>query len=779
MLGAACGGLLTVGVMKAAGFDGSLVAVIGIACAGPEIAGAWSFLNRWSASRAARELDARLGLKDRLSSGLELAGLAGLDGFAALAVVDAERAAATVDVRLAIPVRFGRSWRVWPFVLTAAVAAAVYVPQARWAERAKTERADAREERLSAAEQIASASAALETVSRRDAAAASAEELAALADLRQELAKGSAQAGESLTRAAEAVGDASDRMEKQAKARRALLDEDRERLARAVQGAPAADDPAGLAKALSKGDAAGAAEVVKELRERADSMPREERERVARQLEEMARTLDEMKRQEAKGEAESKEQPTPNQNVPGAEQSQGEKSAEQKPSPPSGDASKPEIQQSKPRASGERSQEPKQDENSAQGEKRDPSGDQPGTKQGEERNDQNRSGEQKPGQEKQPRSEGEKEQLNRLSDAMRDAARDLRNEKQARGEKQPRRDGQQGEQQQRPDGAQGEEPGAERRPGDMSKPPQPGEQRERSSRQQPLGEKQQPEQQGRQQEGNADQGRQPRPEPGAGEQSPQGSGRQSTPGNQQTPDVKPGPNSQGPDGEKAPVPRGAQNDQGKPGANQQHQQNQQPGAGQSQERSPSPGSPTGLDRLERELQKMADDGRSIDRRLADSQRLREQAERMLSQATPEQRKRLEELAERLGGGGGAERGPRGPVTAPTARPSLESEATTPVDARPMPTPGAEGETIAQWLGEGGRGNAEPRRLAEGLRRAADGAERSVEQQRVPARHSDLVRRVFQRYMERAAELRKSTGGTPVPPVPRTTPDAPDAARGTP
>src|SRR5690606_13437871 len=50
----------------------------------------------WPMSRAARELDARLGLKDVLATGLALAG--GQDAFSSWAVEEAERASARVSV---------------------------------------------------------------------------------------------------------------------------------------------------------------------------------------------------------------------------------------------------------------------------------------------------------------------------------------------------------------------------------------------------------------------------------------------------------------------------------------------------------------------------------------------------------------------------------------------------------------------------------------------------------------------------------------------------------
>ncbi|MEM9560650.1 MAG: hypothetical protein AAF995_10115, partial [Planctomycetota bacterium] len=67
-----------------------------------------------------RRLDERLGLRDRLLSGVALAEAA--DGYSKLAVRDAERSAGTARVDEAIEVRFGREWVAWPVALALGVA---------------------------------------------------------------------------------------------------------------------------------------------------------------------------------------------------------------------------------------------------------------------------------------------------------------------------------------------------------------------------------------------------------------------------------------------------------------------------------------------------------------------------------------------------------------------------------------------------------------------------------------------------------------------------------
>lgn len=70
-----------------------------------------------------------------------------------------------------------------------------------------------------------------------------------------------------------------------------------------------------------------------------------------------------------------------------------------------------------------------------------------------------------------------------------------------------------------------------------------------------------------------------------------------------------------------------------------------------------------------------------------------------------------------------------------------------------PAESAREQVISEWLGEPGSEESPGARqvVAERLREAAAGAERAVEQQSVPSRHADLIRRVFRRYQDRAAQ----------------------------
>jgi len=73
--------------------------------------------------------------------------------------------------------------------------------------------------------------------------------------------------------------------------------------------------------------------------------------------------------------------------------------------------------------------------------------------------------------------------------------------------------------------------------------------------------------------------------------------------------------------------------------------------------------------------------------------------------------------------------------------------TEPVDARPEDAQGSP-QTINEWLGEGQDGEYTPE-AREQMKDAVRSAERAVEQQRVPSRHEELIRRVFRRWQQRA------------------------------
>jgi hypothetical protein len=97
-----------------------------------------------------------------------------------------------------------------------------------------------------------------------------------------------------------------------------------------------------------------------------------------------------------------------------------------------------------------------------------------------------------------------------------------------------------------------------------------------------------------------------------------------------------------------------------------------------------------------------------------------------------------------------------------------------VDAREPAGEGADGQrtdssehVIAEWFSNQGidrSGAASTSPMTEQIQQAREGAEEAIEQQAVPRRHSELIRRIFGRYTQRAQ------GQEPLPPPV----DAPDA-----
>lgn len=719
------GGGLALGVaagMKAAGWPGELIAVAGVLGAAVVCAAAWALAGRWSVARAARELDARLGLHDRLSSGLALASEAGSDAFAAIAVSDAERAAVSVAFERAIPLRAGRTWRVWPVLMMAAVGVAVFAPRAERGSRAAGGDPGASVGASEAALAIEGAAEELRRAAVSEPAPVRSVHDAAVADLERELKSVRERPGESLARAASAVGEAADAMESLALSERSRWDRTRDALSRAApneRGREVSD----VMKRLAQGDMDGAAGAARDLGEHADSLPPEERERIARELEEAARRIDEAARQESHEAGEEDERAA-------------------------GGPAEPSEQRQSPAA--------------------DPSGVAPGAPPANGESARPRAGDKQPADPAERDADASRDAEGRLAEAMRDAARELRERPSP----------------ERREGTRGENPQGEvRRPGaDGSSPGQRGTgsrdaEQPRESRppaNPPAGQPERPgdqegaESQPRPGESNPGDARSPRPspdKPGEGGASRQEPGAPPTPGEHPSSDRGPGPERGDPAGTPGKPPERASRpkDLGGGGARPDAPPRPQAGTEQGRPEGGAQGEGSGLERLERELERMAREGRGIDRRLTESKRLREQAESLLARASPEQRRRLEELASRLAGSREAGDGPRGPVTPPAPVAPIDGVPTTPVDAR---APGGEGGlTIADWLGEGGQGPAAPR-IAEGLRQAAEGAERAIEQQAVPARHSDLVRRVFERYARRAS------GGAGQGPVQ----DAPDAPK---
>ena len=118
---------------------------------------------------------------------------------------------------------------------------------------------------------------------------------------------------------------------------------------------------------------------------------------------------------------------------------------------------------------------------------------------------------------------------------------------------------------------------------------------------------------------------------------------------------------------------------------------------------------------------------------------------MMDSASPEDRERLANLGRQLAGRESASPADRaipewrGPTQTFDVR-----------DKGPASQADSTGErTIAQWLTQPQPGGtAKPAALPpETLRRASQSAQEAIEQQSIPPRHADLVKRVFRRYTQ--------------------------------
>ncbi len=283
-----------------------------------------AIVRRGSLLDAASEVDQELGLADRLGSGLvfELRG-EGDDPFVRLALDDAERVATGAKVGRAIPVRFGRSWAVWPVLLAGSAAIGLFVePQhllGRDAQRSVIAREDpavvrAAEEIERLRDQIAEPDSDPGVVAPgNDQQPASADlgpsrdEI--LDELSRQLLDGEKSPDEAIAEAAAVADEEARRAERSAEDLEAAGAEF-DRVVNSLSPGGAEGGPsesAALREKLSEGDLSGAAQDLSDLEERLDSMEPAERERLSEELQRMARELDqlaELERQQIEEQAE-------------------------------------------------------------------------------------------------------------------------------------------------------------------------------------------------------------------------------------------------------------------------------------------------------------------------------------------------------------------------------------------------------------------------------------------------------------------------------------------
>jgi len=700
----------------------------------------WAGVSAWRARpgsiSAAVAIDAALGFRDRLSSAIGLSREGGV--FSAWAAGEAERVAGEADLRRVYPVRAGASWVWTPIVLGLVCAGAVWLPYARWTEPASARQAALREaseagERQDAAAAVREAIEGAEALAREHRTPqASQDELQRLRELEEELA-----GGRSTRPAREVREEAAARLESIAE----QLEREAQRSAeeqRALRDRFESIEPEVLERArelgerLRRGDLEGAEEEAERLAEASERMPAEERRQLAEELERLAEMLGEPSagddadtpdalddaaraleqgRDAARDLARSREELRDALRERGMDEAEADRLAER-------------AQEAMEREqASESSEQTREDMERALREeserlRRDPPSEPPGEPPGELGEDGAGEDPSEPGSAgDEPRpSPGEGDGARRESPSPDPTSPDPNGEPRPRPEPDPE--------------------------GQPQTQPQPGQEPEPSGRDAP---------EPTPSPGGAE-GPRPR-EPGAGEEPPtreqgeDGPRQEPGPEGDGSPAAQPGES----DGDQSvgdgdPTGAGEAGEPGEPGAVEQ------PGQESGQETGDQPGAG--------EDASGEGDGRSL------GERLREMRERMGDDAgARDAAQRLRERADRLRGEGderdGAGEGPapgtrpadRGPLT-PEPRPRGEDDlrrVTETVDARPPEPVRPEDErVIAEWLGEGRRGEGGARdEVGERLREAVDAAERALEQQAVPTRRRELIRRVFDRVEQRA------------------------------
>jgi hypothetical protein len=165
-----------------------------------------------------------------------------------------------------------------------------------------------------------------------------------------------------------------------------------------------------------------------------------------------------------------------------------------------------------------------------------------------------------------------------------------------------------------------------------------------------------------------------------------------------------------------------------------------------------------MERLAQHLKNMGEAAKNAQQSQESSKRVQELARRMAEQATPEQKEQFQKLMQEMSKvrkpGMGSGPGGQASTAKPQKPATLRDAGTQPVDARKQPSAKPTERVLAEYYSDRpydrkpGESAAAP--MSEEFKKAADAAERGSEQQAIPARYSDLVKRVFKRYAEQTA-----------------------------
>ena len=262
------------------------------------IAAVVAILGRPSSFDIAVRLDRRLGLKDRLGTGVAIRQGRTRGELAELARLDAQRVAGTIDVRRATPIRVTAIWPVAVLLGVTLAAGVAFLPALDAAgaqepavtrialEQQRTEIVETIDETMDALDQET-----LDTASRQDM-----ETLERLAEQLGEPAVDEIELARLRDESAATMEEMADRLAEDAQRNLEVVDEVTRRFTEAEQpDAPSHEPPAELSEfldAVRRGELGEAAERFDELLERADELPAPERDDVARELRELSERLD-------------------------------------------------------------------------------------------------------------------------------------------------------------------------------------------------------------------------------------------------------------------------------------------------------------------------------------------------------------------------------------------------------------------------------------------------------------------------------------------------------
>jgi hypothetical protein len=723
---------------------------------------------RWSTLRAAMEIDRTLALKDRLSAAIELA--SSRDAFATLLLREAERLAADVQphdiVRVRDAVNIAGIVRL-TLALAACVGVIAWMPTLRWNHQPAARQQPTAETLAQAREIIREAA----IIGAQPESSATGEPDTTVAELEHELREGRLDDAALRARAASIAQQTAQRLESQAEQTRRRIDAMRSMLARAAAEASPQDRQSELARALQRADTEAAAKAARELGERLPRLTPEERLALEQEL---AAIEEQLAAQTTEGENEPPENgssatPLTPAARPDADtlEEQTAPSANTTPPEKKGEPAHPDKQPaSNPAPDRPNGQSPPPPVSEQTPIRKDHEPQVPETHPQEERRPADRAPERErqTNEHKPPADKGSSDSLRK---ALREAREQLRD-----GEKSRKPDRQSG------DGIRSEQMPRESGSEQRQQPPDAQDEHQSRKGVEPGGQTQD----------------QARPTPGGRSEA--------QPTEQEQPETK----------------DGATESQRHPEAKSRPGEERLPRPGSAPEKArPRDGedpktSPQGLERLAEELQRIARDEQAAKELMREAGRFRDQAQRMLEQMTPRQRREMERLAREFAkqmedqgrspemdenmrqlaeqmsreagdhGGSDAEDTPRepgAPVREPggVMRPEItrrdrqagrgsgtpDEERTTRIAPRERPltddafpadarAPGVDERPIAELASPvQGDPNAQRGSLAPVLREAAQSAERSIEQRAVPAQYADLVRRVFKRYVERGTQ----------------------------